>query len=502
MVNKLKQKKDNRAENKLTVAIQALDNQYVPESLMIKMQKNGWGKSHPGIQKAIIREARKEFKRGLLYSEEIDINRAFLVNTPALYQEFSRKSKSRESLNELIAQKAIRPWLWDEKSLKEFLQRNETFHRNPEGVEAIKQFLGDFGSIECIKLSEDEKENLKKAGIMSDQLAHYFQRSEEVCEKVARDLSARDNTLLRNRLTLIKDKVTNHVENEGPISRDYLYKNFVCALGTNTDEGIYDFSIPCMREVKYLADLKYSANFADALGIQTFTPRELPTRLALHEMDILLNEHPRGFPINLRVFLEQAIHLFLSPAYWLESLDYLSMKDILDIRQMDEYHAFIESIKSIQMPEKIIEQGGDTQPVDLGQFQTRLKAYQQIIANTCAIKRTVEVKPWVKLIVDIGGNLINIGLDDYCVQVIDDTFGISDKISSAAVTAIISSSVNNDLECSFNLLNSHIENAQEQFVHLVEMLKRKGFSIDKKITQRMIVDEEGTISESEFEELY
>ena len=50
-----------------------------------------------------------------------------------------------------------------------------------------------------------------------------------------------------------------------------------------------------MREIKYLADLKYSANFADALGIQTFSPRELPPRLALHELDLeLKRKNPKG----------------------------------------------------------------------------------------------------------------------------------------------------------------------------------------------------------------
>jgi hypothetical protein len=224
--------------------------------------------------------------------------------------------------------------------------------------------------------------------------------------------------------------------------------------------------------------------------------------MALHELDLELMGKVEGYPLDLRTFLEQALHLFLSPAYWLDSLDYLDLTDILHIREMDEYAAFIASIKSVQLPERILEKEQNTEPVDLRDFQKCFEAYQKAIASAGAAKRTRQVKPWVKLMLDIGGNLIEIGLDDYCAQVTDDTFGITDKVASLTVTAIVSSSVNNDLECSFNLLSSHIQNAQEQFAYLIEMLCKKGFNIDRKPRDRNVIEEEGNIADAEYEYLY
>jgi len=391
--------------------------------------------------------------------------------------------------------------LWKETSIEEFLE-HPTCPIDKKGIKAIMEYIEDYGSIECTKLSDDEKENERKADMMSEQLANYFTRSEEVCEQIARDLSVEDKELLRINLRNVGIKINQHLKNEGPISRNFLYENFVCEAGTLTDKGIYDFSIPSMREIKYLADLKYSANFADALGIQTLSPRELPPRLMLHELDLDLKDNPEGYPLDLEVLLEHAIHIFLSPAYWLGSLDYLTLGDILAIRQMDEYAAFIDSIKSIQSPEKILEETGKTEPVDLRTFQESFRTYQQVIANTCTIRRTCQVQPWVKLIVEIGENLIDIGLDDYCVYVADEMLGITDRITSVAVTAVISSSVNNDLEFSFNLLGNHIQNAQEQYAYLIEMLKKKGFEIINRSQKKEISKEEGNITDSEYEEVY
>ena len=73
---------------------------------------------------------------------------------------------------------------------------------------------------------------------MLKQLANYFIRSEEVCEKVARDLSVEDKLLLlRDRMKSIGENINNHLKNVGPVSRDYIYKNFVCQPDTPTDRA-------------------------------------------------------------------------------------------------------------------------------------------------------------------------------------------------------------------------------------------------------------------------
>jgi len=500
----VKEKSENYNDNKLSIAVQALDNQYVPESIFRTMKKFNLNKSSWCINLLLQDRTRREFKRALLYSEEIDVNRAFFVNNPFLYKKFSRKSKERETIYYLLKDKAFVPWLWKEHNIEEFLDK-PTCAINKNGKKALEEFIKDFGSIEGIRYSNNEEENISKADKMSEQLADYFKRSSEISYKVIKDLQIKDEIGFQKKILEIKEDIKNEIQDSGAISRTFLYKNYICVPGTEIDKGIYDFSKPFMREIKYLADLKYSANFADALDIQTFSPRELPTRSVLHELDLDLRSKKEGYSFDLCTYLEEALHLFLLPDSWVKSLNCLSYQDILEIRRRDEYHNFINSIKSIQMPEKILAETGKTELLNFRNFQEKFMTYQKLIANLSSIRRINQIKPIVRLVIDIGINTIDIGIDQGVVQIFDDIIdkaNYKNEIATIIITAIICSESNNDLECSFNILSSHIQDAELEFAHAKEMLKKKGFTINNETFTREVVNEEGTITTQEYPNIY
>lgn len=503
MINK-KVKLENDKDNKLSIAVQALDNQYVPESILERMKILNLSKSSWYINWLLQNRTRREFKRALLYSEEIDVNRAFFVNNPFLYKKFSRKSKQRDAIYYLLKDKAFVPWLWKEHSIEEYIEKSIK-GIDKEGKKALKEFIKDFGLIECVRLSNDEKENSEKANKMSEQLANYFKNSSEIVNKVVTDLKIEDKEGFKKKTLEIKKDIENEIKKNGSISRTFLYENYICVPGTEIDKGVYDFSKPFMREIKYLADLKYSSNFGDALDIQTFSPRELPSRFALHELDLDLKSKKEGYSFDLCTYLEEALHLFLLPDSWVKSLNCLTYNDILKIRKSEEYHNFIESIKSIQMPEKTLVKTGKTEQLNFRDFQEKFMTYQKLIVRLSSIRRINTIKPIVRLVIDIGINTIDIGIDQGTVQIVDDIIdkaNYKDEIATIIIRAIICSESNNDLECSFNLLSSHIQDAESEFAHAKEILKKEGFTINNKPLTREVVNEEGTIATQEYPDIY
>src|SRR2546430_12767716 len=88
------------------VTIQALDNQWIPRSLLRKALQKGLTASIESQRK---RQVRTEYVRALVNSERVVINRAFIYNSQAIFQDFSGKdSEGRKAFKALLEKGIIR----------------------------------------------------------------------------------------------------------------------------------------------------------------------------------------------------------------------------------------------------------------------------------------------------------------------------------------------------------------------------------------------------------
>src|SRR5258708_3964222 len=96
------------------VTAQALDNQWIPRSLLRKALQKGLTASIESQRK---KQVRTEYVRALVNSERVVINRAFIYNSQAIFQDFLGKdSEGRKAFKALLEKGVILPWLYLETS--------------------------------------------------------------------------------------------------------------------------------------------------------------------------------------------------------------------------------------------------------------------------------------------------------------------------------------------------------------------------------------------------
>jgi hypothetical protein len=95
---------------------QAFDNQWVPAGVLKDALS---GRSRPSDDKIEAERrphVRREYLRSLVNAGQIVINRAFLYNNPAIYQDYVHAGRHRDEFKRLIDQRVVIPYLFRESS--------------------------------------------------------------------------------------------------------------------------------------------------------------------------------------------------------------------------------------------------------------------------------------------------------------------------------------------------------------------------------------------------
>ena len=277
----------------MAVISQGLDNQYVPFDIL----QNIVGKqSRNDIKKSLSRLVRAEYLRSLLYGDQVIINRAYLINTPEINQDFILSSPFRDTFLELVKNGDIIPWLFNEKALDE----KPSFGLDPAGWEAVRS-LAEEKDIYRVRLSWEDQENITKTNQLSKTFTSYLMGMRIVADQIAEDLGIFDKRGFSDRLSDVTRFCLDTFDKTGRsvITRNQLYEKFICVDDTSIPDGIYDKDKPFSLYLKILFDLKYSVNLPDAFGIQAFTGRGLPSRSILHELD--MNISGQGAAVTLDI---------------------------------------------------------------------------------------------------------------------------------------------------------------------------------------------------------
>jgi len=382
------------------VIVQALDNQWLPRSLLEQAQKKG--QVTGGIDRELRKAVRSEYIRSLINGQQVIINRAYLYNNPVISQDYTEKSSSeREAFKTLLEEGTIVPFLYSEETP---VDRPE--YELQEEIFALWQELCKEVRTHCIRLSWKNKEN---ETLTRNELArrfHTFALSaaagdvDTYLADLHLDPSAKNS--LRQRLVEV-GRLCLDASSQGKfVTRNILYKAFVTA-GTNPSQRQFDNS-PLAGSIKQLLDLSYNCNLPDALGGYLITPVDSLPRTALQEWQQAVMR-PTITGKELLELLQRTAFDLVGRGLNVESMDVLRLQDVREIRKTEEWSVYIQSLESLlKQPEQFADGGA------ANVYQSYAKLASQLTGLIDRQKRKDSAltswSPTIELVFNIAGAIL------------------------------------------------------------------------------------------------
>lgn len=383
---------------KAAIVPQVLDNQWVPETLLEKMIKEG--KSLKDVQKERSRYVIKEWRRALVYGEQVIVNRAFMFNNEVIVDDYD-DAESREQLKTLLNTKVIIPYLVFEDSP----DQRPTFDTKESLWNAWMDIVHDT-HLSCVKLDwGDQNDDFKRlSGIYHNyvQTLNTEQRAEHLAGylRIPKD----EFPQFRKRLKDVASFAFNLADTR-LITRNDLYKEFVVTDGTNIAEGYYSKK-PYAAKIKQIVDLKYNVNLPDAMGRYSLTPEGSPPRAALGDLEETIQANVIS-PENVKEILQALRSLAfdqITKGMYLRSLGDLRLSDVITARGTDEWQEYRDAMLSLL-----------ANPLQFPHlsavFYAKFEKLNTAVTRIRAERDQAKWEPWIKLLISVGAKAVEIALN-------------------------------------------------------------------------------------------
>jgi hypothetical protein len=371
---------------------------------------------------------RTEFIRSLIYSSQVVIQRAFFKGSDFLYKNFLPEDKrSSQAFAQLIRDKAVIPFLFREASL----DAGQEFDVPPEGDRATRALLDHLDEVTCVRLAVGEQANEKACDDMATTFGSGLTRLEHLNDnqrnamayELFHDRSRLQEPGLWQAFNQAIDGLVDYAIRKNRelrragklIARADVYRdNFVVAGKDSIVRGQFkrpDRDNPFMLELKKYVDLIYNVNLPDHLKRYTFTPENMPSRMALQDAPGQGFSHEAVNTIVAdRDALESVRRTFMAhsqKAMSLPILRELTVADVREIRALPEWKRFIAGQTGIlQHPMECLAR--------LEQFQTDFDAFQRALSdwyNRAYERKKTEARysSYISLALSLGGKLMVAG---------------------------------------------------------------------------------------------
>jgi hypothetical protein len=411
------------------VVPQCLDNQYISDNVFQDMITRGVNYLDGKVAAARELDFRTEFIRSLVYSSQVVIQRASLKNSKFLYKNYQPENgESLEAFAKLMRAHAIIPYLYDESTLT----AEQDFKVIDEGDLAVRALLREVGDdVRCVRLAVGNKKNSEATKIMAkdfgEGLTHLNSLDSEQRNAMASELFSDFSVLQQEgKWQEFEDAVDNFADyaykkigelrkRKKNIKRQHVYEDLFVAGDTdekrreNVALGKFkkpSAGDPFLLELKKYVDLVYNVNLPDHLRRYTFTPVNMPSRMALqdkprdddytHEQIRTMVSNPEALEWIRRSFMART-----QSAMSLPLLSELSVADVVAVRELPEWESFKDAQQKIlKNPLRYLDR--------LEPFQESFDLFQRALSKwynrTYGRKRTEQrYCNFVTLLLSIGG---------------------------------------------------------------------------------------------------
>jgi hypothetical protein len=449
---------------KAAIVPQVLDNQWVPESLLEKMIREG--KSLKDVQKERSNYVIKEWRRALVYGEQVVVNRAFMFNNEVVVDDYD-DAESREQLKTLLNTKVIIPYLVFEDSP----DQRPTFDLKESLWNAWMDIVHD-SHLSCVKLDwGDQNDDFKRlSGIYHNyvQTLNTEQRAEHLASylKVPKD----EFPEFRKRLKDVASFAFNLADTR-LVTRNDLYREFVVTDDTNIAEGYYSKK-PYAAKIKQIVDLKYNVNLPDAMGRYSLTPEGSPPRSALGDLEETIQANIIS-PENVKDILQALRGLAfdqITQGMYLKSLGDLKLADVIKTRETEEWEMYRKSMLDLL-----------ANPLEFPHlsavFYAKFEKLNNAITKIRAERDQAKWEPWVKLLISVGAKAMEIAFNPA---------NPSQKILTTMGTGILSTGVtpllmrltigtktltDADLDVSLDFMRGNVQSGREVWNDMLGQLR-------------------------------
>ena len=324
----------------------ALDDQWVPRSLLRMMQVEGASLIDLGdVRESVIW---REYVRSLITAERIVINRSFLFRNPVLSTGYTADTDSRSAFAELLRDGAIVLFLINERSPLE----SEWAKESDAATDAAKALEPILRSVRawCVRFSwKTDNEDLINA--WNGRFARRIKKTvgldhRRFLEEVG--ASRDDASGFRKQLDLLPRLAT--PTDQVPVTRSNLYAEYIVREPQDIKQGRYDFTKPYMIPLKWLFDLVYNSNLAAELELALVTPVDSVHRSVVHNPNFFQDEVlGDGFsPARVRTSIMEAIqhalfrHDFSTGT--LSVFDRVTLPQVVAIRKSEPWQRYVKAV--------------------------------------------------------------------------------------------------------------------------------------------------------------
>ena len=467
---------------------QAFDNQWLPAGLLQTAMRQKKRPSDEKIEKGRRPYVRTEYLRSLVNAGQVVVNRAFLYNNPAIYQDYVRAGQRREDFKTLINRRILIPYLYREPSPAippAFTHRNDGWKGWNEVIQE--------SAPTCLRLSwESEDENAAQARRLLVSPTTQFLRLLDDLEipLLTAELQIPPDQIegFAERLREVTTWAQQRASAGEPLNREDVYKKFVVIDDTDPGDRQYDPAKPFSAAIKQLVDLRYNANLADALGSYLLSPGDSLRRRALQEW----RADRRGRRIADGDYLAQVVaNLNFDQITAVTSapgaFDQLSLGGILELRSTsawDHYHAVLRGFLAAPTLETFGDENHGAETVAL--------AYREVIKEAGPIssrysKEAIQERwdPIVEISVEFAGALLSVfynptGDGGKAFRVVR---GLAPGVATRTAKAVLHLAIGrvtrarsqSRVENSIRVLETNFDHGRRDWTEFVKALRAQGF---------------------------
>jgi hypothetical protein len=308
-----------------------------------------------------------------------------LFNNPFFHQFFDGSdAASQQAFGELVKDRAIVPFQGAEASLVP-----TSFDVHAAGHRALASLLEKVGDdLSVVRLARSDEGNRTGAQLLADRfvstLTGYVAVRRDKAATMLRELTRRADVSedeieafrrsLRELASFAAGRAAELADENRDFNRNEVYGKFFATTGANVADGDFEFkSIPFVRELKKLVDLRYNVGLPDALNRFAFAPYGFPSRSALQ--DVL----PPDESTDLRSYLDSLDNFARSDILQgqhqdmlLPDFDELTLDDVVRIRALPQWRDFAGAqSRLLADPSKAL--------LALPEFREKLLAFQEAL---------------------------------------------------------------------------------------------------------------------------